>query len=555
MPWVCELNYYDPTLTIETFIRFSLGPGVSPVDAPYIAPGLQKWAAPTQKISIDVNGIISSSDDQGEVDITNLPNDITQAGPFDNLINMIFQGRAANLYWLPENAAWADAVLTDTQMLEQPIINLTLGTSVTAYMAFTLRDPRSVLTGNIQPVQYAGTNVGPLGVEGTPTDLQGKPKPILYGRASNIPGIQVNQSQLIYQIADKTAFVDCVRDGGVALTPGTLRASLASLQVNTPAPGTYDYSNSYLEGTYVKLGSTPQFTVTFDAYEGSPVSQRTHAQIWKRFRIDRCFTDVTLIDNATVMAADTLDSGEAGFWWGDSDAVQLDSLDTILQGFSGFENLSAAGMWQIQKLTIPPSGATTVFDIGMLTPGSFETLKFRRLTSIGFVRPDYSPDGAPPYQVTVQWGQCYQVMGDSDFAGAAPQRLHDKFSQQWRSTVSSNLANWNPATNTGPWKYAPSFTMSSGYAVGPDGLTCPPASAEAIRLLAMFGVQRLQSQLTFAGEPGDVLNLGDVAGLTFPSYGLGAGVLFRVLQTGTMVDVNGYQIAAILGLQRLASDP
>lgn len=555
MPWVVELNYYDTTALDETFVRFAMGIGVAPLDAPWIAPGLIKWAAPTQKITVDTNGVISSSDDVGEVDITNLPNDITQAGPFDNLINMVFQGRPAKLYWLPEDSPWSGAVLTDTQMLEQPIINLSLGTSVTAYMAFTLRDPRSILTANLQPVDYLGTNSGPSGVEGTPTDIQGKPKPILYGRASNIPGVQVNQSQLIYQISDATAVVDCVRDGGVALTAGTLRGNLASLQVNTPDPGCYDYSNVSTEGTYVKLGSTPQFTVTFDAYEGSTIALRTHAQIWQRLRVDRCFTDVSLIDTASVAAADALDSAEAGFWWGDSDVAQLDALDTVLQGFSGFECLSAAGLWQVKKLTVPESGASTVLDIGQLSVNSLEPPKFRRLTSLGFVLPDYTPDGVVPYEVVVQWGQNYQVMSASDFAGATVQRLIDKFAQQWRQATAQNLTTWNPATNTGIWKNATSFLMSSGYAVGPDGLTCPGADAEAARLLALFGTQRLQAQLTFAGEPGDVLNLGDIASLTFASYGLSGGVLFRALQTGTMLDENGFQIAVILGMQRLASDP
>jgi len=554
MTWICQLDYFDPVDSTETFVRLSLGPGVSTLDAGYVPGGLLKWASPNQKITTDSNGVISASTDQGEIDILNVPDAVAGAGRLDWLITKIFQGRSATLYWLPEGAAWADAVLSSSGVLEQPYADPQLGDTPTAQIVFQTRDPRSVLTANLQTTLYAGTNVGSAGVEGTATDIMGKPKPILYGRASNIPGVQVNTSQLIWQVSDATAYVDCVRDGGVALTPAVQRGNLASLYANTPSPGYYDWCNVSSEGTFVKVGSTPQFSLGMDVYEGATIADRTVAQIWNRMRQDRCFTTSGQIDSSSITAADALDSGESGFWW-DGVLTQVNALDQVLQAFSGYEFLSTAGLWTIEKLTVPLSTDTPAFNFIIPERTTIKGLTDRDLVTLTFVRPDYSPDGAPPYQVTVNWGEAYTVMSATDFAGAAIQRLQQKFAQQYRTSVAANTALWNPVTNTGPWKNAPAFLMTSAYAVDSGGLTCAAADAEAARLLAMFGVQRLQAQLTFKGEPGDIIDPGMVMKMTIASYGLSGGALFKVLQSKEQLDLNGYQISLIIGLQHLPGDP
>ena len=70
----------------------------------------------------------------------------------------------------------------------------------------------------------------------------------------------------------------------------------------------------------------------------------------------------------------------------------------------------------------------------------------------------------------------------------------------------------------------------------------------------MFGVVRKQAQVSFMAEVGDILNLGDVVGMTMGGYGLSSGGLFRVLQSKEQLDLNGFQVSLIIGLQRLASD-
>src|SRR5574343_255681 len=64
-----------------------------------------------------------------------------------------------------------------------------------------IKDPMNLLAVPIQPNKYAGTNALPAGVEGT-SDIQGKPKPLVFGRVANVTPVCVNTSRLIYQMQD-----------------------------------------------------------------------------------------------------------------------------------------------------------------------------------------------------------------------------------------------------------------------------------------------------------------------------------------------------------------
>ena len=553
MTWVCQLNYFDPVQNAEMSAYFALGQGVSLPDMPWIAPGMTKWTSPSQKVTMDgTTGVVSTTTQNGEVDITDQPADVLSSGPFDSFLTKVFQGRDAWLFYVGNT--WASRILMDHGMLGQPVAPISLGTNPQAMLAFTLLDPRSVLTGNIQNTLYGGTNVLPNGVDGLPSDIMGQPRPVLYGRASNIPGVFVNTSMLIYEMCDKQALIDCVRDGGVALTPGVQRANVASLQANSPAPGTYDFSNVATEGTYVRLGSTPINTMTFDVYEGETPALRTPAQIWSRLSVDRCGRTAAQLDPAAIATSDALDSGESGYWWSDV-TDQQDALDTILSGYSGYEVEGAAGLWEIQKLIIPAAADTTVVDLVVLSQSSALSATNRNMISLTAVLQDYANNGCLPYQVTVNWGQNFTTMSPSNFNGAAIQRLVAKFAQQWRYATVTNLNLWNPTALTGPWRYASAFLMNSNYAVGPDGLSCPAASAEAQRLANMTGVLRGQWQTSFRAANGDRVLPGNVVSMTIAQYGLQAGAKFRVLQSALTVDVNGPIIALVIGLQRLPSDP
>jgi len=81
-----------------------------------------------------------------------------------------------------------------------------------------LKDRQTQVEKPFQTNKFLGTNVLPDGLEGV-EDLDGKPKPILYGRVRNIAPPIVNTQKLIYQISDGGILsVEAVYDSGIDLS-------------------------------------------------------------------------------------------------------------------------------------------------------------------------------------------------------------------------------------------------------------------------------------------------------------------------------------------------
>lgn len=546
MAWVVELNGVDPSDGLAKTKVFSLGAGYAFTDSTFAPTGLVSWRSPSQKVDVSKDGGVTLTADAGQIVISNLPADIGSAGPWDVLRTWAWHGRRANLYYTPDT--WANRTLIATGTLQQPVAPLNAnGSSVTSTLQFPLRDPRSPLSAPLQPTKYLGNNAAGTGVEGD-SDLKNKPKPVLYGVVSNIPGVLVCKEKNVWQLADKSAGVLCAREGGAAFTAGTARGTLASLLSTTPTAGTYDtYAGS--EGTFVRLCGTPQYPVTFDAYEGATSADRTHAQIWKRIRTERCDNVAGDITAASVTATDALAANEVGFWKND-ETTRLDLINEVLTSLSGYEVLGFDSKWSIAQL-VAPSG-TTVLDFLTLTPTSTLKTKSRPIAGLTMVRPGFAPEGCPPYRVNVNWGKNYTVMSRADFVGGvavqAP-RLIDKFGLEWRTEKADNTAIWNPATSTGPYPQAPQLTVDTGYQPGADNLTCPHAATEATRLIALYSAMPGQFQLDFIPAVTDRILPGDVVSVTYGQMGLSGGPLFRVLQAGWVLDEKGPQATLVVGFQ------
>lgn len=538
MPWVVEIRGYDIAAATEKTLRFAMGRGVAFTDQPYAPAGLKKWSNATQKIDIDRTGQVKGSADAGTLELINLPDDIAIAGPLEGLHHFVWQNRPATLYWAPTRL-WADAVKTASGILEQPIADVQ-GSS----LVFNLRDPRAALDVALQAKKFGGTNVAGAGVDGE-ADIKGKPLPVLYGIVSNIPGVRVNQQKLIWMLADVSAVVLCVRDGGVPYTAGTVRGSLASLQSNIPIPGTYDTYRG-AEGTFVRLGTSPFKILSFDVAEGAAEANRTHAQVWKRLRLERCATVSGDIDAGSVTDLDAIAPKEVGFWWPD-EISRRDAMDQLFASLSGYEVQDTAGDWHVASL-VAPSG-TPAINLVVLSASSFLKLTDRPVTSLTRVRPNFAPSGTPPYRVNVNWGKNYTTMSASDFLGAADQRLRDKFAQEWRTETATSATVWDPVAGTGFFPDAPELTINTGYQPGADGVTCPHAATEATARLALYSTLRQQFTVGFVPQAGDHFLPGDVTSLTYPSYGLDTGPLFRVLQAGITVENMQATAQLVIGLQ------
>ncbi|MTK11614.1 MAG: hypothetical protein F8N39_05835 [Clostridiaceae bacterium] len=220
-----------------------------------------------------------------------------------------------------------------------------------------------------QPRKFAGTNVGPVGVEGLSTDLQGKPKPKLRGTAVNFSPPCVNTSLLIYQIDDGTAKLPLTLSGGSGptalgvfdkrspLTSGG-SASLASImaQSTTVAAGSFiTYAGP--EGWFLRVGSTPS-RLTVTASEGA-LADRTVAEIVSRELMG--VGGVCQGDILGVAEMDAKNPAEVGIWVGDEITLQP-VLDSLLDSVNGFLTDTRDGRLQLGILE-DPAGMQPVFTV------------------------------------------------------------------------------------------------------------------------------------------------------------------------------------------------
>lgn len=545
MPYVVEMSGYDTVAGAEKTVRFAMGEGIAFTDVPYAPGALMRWTSASQRVELGAEGMVELRGDTGEVMISNFPDSVLEEAPFDALADWIWKGREGTLYSV-EGTTWAGAVVVAGGLLEQPVANVDTGGGQGSVLRFVLRDPRGALETPLQAVRFAGDNVGPVGLEGG-ADLKGQPKPIIYGLVSNISPPLVNQSLLIYQIADKPVTVLCVRDGGIPLGQGDTAGSLALLQSTEPAPGTYD---QYIgaEGSFIRLGSSPVFNLTADADEAETEADQSHAQIWSRIRTERLGSTQ---DADSILAADAVDSWGAGFYWA-SEITQQDALAEVLSSFSGYEVRGLDGSWRIAKLTLPE--ADPEIELVQLHADVRLKASSRAMTTITKVRPRYAQDGSPPFRVNVTWGHNYTVMAPADFAGAAALRLKEKFATETRAVSASNSAIWNPETQTGRWWNAPELTIRTAYQPGADGVTSDGAQIEALRLLSLLTVLRGQYTVEFMFEVGDDISPGTVVKMIHPRMGLDGGPVFRILASGLTISNGVAKAELVIGLQADAVD-
>lgn len=127
-------------------------------------------------------------------------------------------------------------------------------------ITLTLRDPMARLEVPAQSALYAGTG----GVEGG-ADLKGRRKPLGWGPCSNVPPVQVDAVNLVFQFSTGSSqAVTAVRDKGVPLAFAADYPDYAALIAATIPAGEYA---TCLAGSLIRLGAMPAGQVTVD-FEG-----------------------------------------------------------------------------------------------------------------------------------------------------------------------------------------------------------------------------------------------------------------------------------------------
>jgi hypothetical protein len=372
----------------------------------------------------------SSNHSYGEVLLSN-PISATKdkSGPLDDLKQYVFNGRSVKLFIGSATGLYpTDFTQSYTAVVEQVMHKWD-------NVEIVLRGRQVELDKPLNTVTFAGTNTsdtteGLIGIEGVEADLKDKPKPVLIGRVYNISPILCNTIKLIYAVNPGQGIeVDGmgnglhVYDNGVELFRSGKVLTDANIQNNalaTPPPGCYVAS----ESGYIRLGSTPQGTITCDACCLGYGLISTPANMIRQ--VLTISGNSSMIDEASFAAYSALDGYEGGVYINDNTKTVSQVIDEIL---------SPKGSWyfghtgsMMLGLTSDPSTMTSVYaatsDVNI---GMWDTDKVRE-----------TKQGAPASKVTVRYGKNYTVQTNP--AGACTPSRKALIATQWRDRISDTLS-------------------------------------------------------------------------------------------------------------------
>lgn len=291
-----------------------------------------------------------------------------------------------------------------------------------------IRDRLAILDQPMQATKYAGTNALPSGAEGVPTDIQGQPKPLAWGRNYQVPLVLVNTSKLTFQAhAGQMQAFDAVYDKGAPLTfSGTDRANLAALEAAVIAAGQYD---TCLALGLVRLGGSPAGQVTADI-RGDAASSYVDrvGAICRRILETVCGVPTAEIDTTSFSDLDTAANYEAGIWIG-SEATRRDVLTALASSVGAWVVPTAAGVWKAGQI-VAPSGAADA------------TLTDADILEIDRVPPQGEDAAIPVWRVTVRYGRFWRVFSSTDLAAppAITEARRGELTQEWRTTTTTDAA-------------------------------------------------------------------------------------------------------------------
>ncbi len=361
-----------------------------------------------------------------------------------------------------------------------------------------------ILAGDIQSVTYKGDNVGNVGSEGTADELGGKPKVTLLGGVSNVTPAWVNRERLVLHLAQKlyggAVTVEGLWDGGAPWTPGLSRASLDELMdtATVPGAGKFDWWDGDA-GTYVKLGSPANGTVTGSVAQGDP-ADRSIARIVRSVLIAKGmpWSDIEGVD-----ALDALCGDEVGTWIGTETRTTGDALAELLDGAGAWLIGTRLDRARLGLLTAPAGRPVFTFEEWMIQG------------DLSVARPA-DGDGQPVRSLTYTYDRNFTVMRDADLFGAGKDRAG------WLGQESRSVVVETPDL-TKRFRKAGTMTVDSRFR------TAAVAGRHAARLADLR--RRNWRIVTFHVDPlfAARVDLMDTAALVHRRYGLAAGRLFTVL--------------------------
>ncbi|SDO12495.1 hypothetical protein SAMN05192530_103450 [Aureimonas jatrophae] len=413
---------------------------------------------------------------------------------------LAFDGRFLRLYQLADGVPFAGREVVFSGTVEQAEVS-------EKTVSFRLRDRLVELQKDLQPTRYLGTTTSAgKGVEGTENDLKDRPKPLAFGRVFEVPLVQVNAFDGLWQGAQNAiASCEAVYSSGLTLTRvGAAQPDLASLMAVTLTQGQYAVM---LSPFIVRIGGKVTGTITADYTEGATAAQRTTAQLVRRILLFAGKVEGVDFLPADIAAFDTVAPAEQGVWCAPEDMQIQAPLYRLLAGVGGFLTTDRLGRFRFGQFRAPTGTPRAIFtEIEILDDGqAIETLA----TSD-------EGNGVPTSKVTVTHTQLWQTQDGSAVNGAVDDARRAYLKTATRSAVAED------ASVKVRHLLASEITFASLLTNSTD------ATAEADRQLDLRKVRRDFIQIKVPSAAAVGIDLGDTVMVRVPLLGLDDGKLFVV---------------------------
>jgi hypothetical protein len=432
---------------------------------------------------------------------------VNNDGGLDGLLGYSFSGRRITIRygvvmpWNRGRPTWVTVLQGAMEQVELSWQRVTV----------RVRDKQLDIAQPLQQTRYAGTG----GMEGG-AEIDGRPKPLIFGKVFNIAPPMVDQARNIFQIhsGGQVVSVDGVFDRGVPLTAGAAYSSLADIQANAPSAGQYRVWNDATAGCFVRVGVSstgPTGTVTVDATQGS---SRTVGDLFTAV-LTKAGVPAASISSADVAALNSAASYEAGVYAAhNTDATAITLLDELVASVGAWYGADASGTFRIGRIEVPTGDA-----VGEIS--ATEIIAIERVAS-------RDPGvGVPAWKVKVGYQRVQFVQTD----------LAATVSNDRRAFVSSEYrrATAEDATVKTANLLSPEISFSTLLASKAD------ASAEASRLLMIYKTRRDIYQLTVRVDAAlaSALDIGKIVTLRVNRFGMSSGKKFLII--GLRTNLRGYQ--------------
>lgn len=497
---VAEIEAYDPAISGVRTLRYGTQSYVTkPTDTPanaFYDGRIQQPANIRRECFRDGRTFGKTQIGYGELVLVN--ND----GALDELLNYSFSGRRITITlgtMQPNMAAPAWTTILNGTM-EQVDLSW-------SKVTVRVRDRQLDIAKPLQDIRYTG-----LGSLDGGSDLDGKPKPLVYGQVFNIAPPQTDTTRRVYQLhhGGLVVSVDAVYDRGVLMTAGAVYTSQAQMESTAPTAGQYRVWNDATAGCFIRLGSAPTGTITADVTQGST---RTVAQLYNAILL-KAGVPSGDISAADVTALDAAVNYQVGVYVGYSqDRSAIDVLDELCASVGAWYGVDTSGIFRIGRIVLP-----TGTEVGIIT--KTDIIQIERVAS-------RDPGvGIPSWRVKVAFEKIHTVQ--VDLGATVPDTRKQFTASEYRRAQAQSAAVKTANLLSPELEFKTVLVNRSN------------AGSEAERLLEIYKTRRDIYQVTIRVDAAlaSVLDLGKIVKLEINRFGMSAGKKFLII--GITTNMRGY---------------